>query len=227
MKLDILYEDNHIIVAYKPIGVLSQSDGTNTLDMLSLIKDYIKVKYNKPNDVFLGLVHRLDRNTSGVMIFARTSKAAKRLQEAMNNNGFHKSYLAIVEGNLKVSDNYILLKDKLFKDERQNKSFVSNKGLEAMLEYKVLANKDNKSLIDIHLLTGRHHQIRCQFSNICHPLVGDLKYGSKYNLGNYYALQSYKLSVIHPTLKENMTFYKLDDTHEFKNFQKELKNISQ
>lgn len=208
MKLNILYEDNHIIVAYKPQGILSQADSSGAEDMLTIIKDYIKEKYNKPGDVFLGLVHRLDRNTSGVMVFARTSKAASRLSESIKNHKLQKEYLAIVEGKMKISDDFIELRNNLYKDEDLNKSFVSNKNgsKEALLYYKVLDSCNDLSLVRIRLITGRHHQIRCQFANIGHPLLGDLKYNAKTNLGNYYALQAYKLKLVHPTLKDTMEF---------------------
>ncbi len=217
MKLDILYEDNHIIVAYKPKGILSQADGSEALDMLTLLKEYIKVKYNKPGDVYLGLVHRLDRNTSGVMVFARTSKAASRLSEDIRNNKMHKEYLAILEGNMPISSQFITLKDYLLKNESENKSYVNKNGKEAILEYKVLASTNNESLVRIKLITGRHHQIRCQFANINHPLVGDNKYGAKKTNG-LYCLQAYKLSFIHPTIKDERIFTKIDIDSSYSKF---------
>lgn len=216
MDLKILYEDNHIIVCYKPKGILSQSDGSSTLDMLSILKDYIKKKYNKPGDVYLGLVHRLDRNTDGVMVFARTSKAASRLSDDIKNDRFHKKYLAVVEGRLDGSSE---LKDYLFFDSLKKKSFVkkTKDSKEAILIYNALDYKNNKTLLDILLKTGRHHQIRCQLSNIGHPIVGDLKYGSIINIGNSYLLSSYSLSIIHPTKKEEMTFEYINKEY-FKDF---------
>lgn len=216
MDLKILYEDNHIIVCYKPKGILSQSDGSSTLDMLSILKDYIKKKYNKPGDVYLGLVHRLDRNTDGVMVFARTSKAASRLSDDIKNDRFHKKYLAVVEGRLDGSSE---LKDYLFFDSLKKKSFVkkTKDSKEAILIYNALDYKNNKTLLDILLKTGRHHQIRCQLSNIGHPIVGDLKYGSNINIGNSYLLSSYSLSIIHPTKKEKMTFEYINKEY-FKDF---------
>lgn len=216
MDLKILYEDNHIIVCYKPKGILSQSDGSSTLDMLSILKDYIKKKYNKPGDVYLGLVHRLDRNTDGVMVFARTSKAASRLSDDIKNDRFHKKYLAVVEGRLDGSRE---LKDYLFFDSLKKKSFVkkTKDSKEAILIYNALDYKNNKTLLDILLKTGRHHQIRCQLSNIGHPIVGDLKYGSNINIGNSYLLSSYSLSIIHPTKKEEMTFEYINKEY-FKDF---------
>ncbi|MGM9971008.1 MAG: RluA family pseudouridine synthase [Anaeroplasmataceae bacterium] len=220
MELKILYEDNHIIVVHKPKGILSQKDITNDPDMLTIIKDYIKRKYNKPGDVYLGLVHRLDRNTSGVMVFAKTSKAAARLNEMIKNNKLHKEYLAIVEGKMDLNDDFILLKNNIIKDDKQNKALISNnpESKEALLGYKVLDSINNLSLVRIKLITGRFHQIRCQFSNMGHPLYGDLKYGSKNNLGNYYSLEAYKLSFIHPTLKEKMEFSYISDERYFKIF---------
>ena len=216
MDLKILYEDNHIIVCYKPKGILSQSDGSSSLDMLSILKDYIKKKYNKPGDVYLGLVHRLDRNTDGVMVFARTSKAASRLSDDIKNDRFHKKYLAVVEGRLDGSSE---LKDYLFFDSLKKKSFVkkTKDSKEAILIYNALDYKNNKTLLDILLKTGRHHQIRCQLSNIGHPIVGDLKYGSNINIGNSYLLSSYSLSIIHPTKKEEMTFEYINKEY-FKDF---------
>jgi 23S rRNA pseudouridine1911/1915/1917 synthase len=216
MDLKILYEDNHIIVCYKPKGILSQSDGSSTLDMLSILKDYIKKKYNKPGDVYLGLVHRLDRNTDGVMVFARTSKAASRLSDDIKNDRFHKKYLAVVEGRLDGSSE---LKDYLFFDSLKKKSFVkkTKDSKEAILIYNALDYKNNKTLLDVLLKTGRHHQIRCQLSNIGHPIVGDLKYGSNINIGNSYLLSSYSLSIIHPTKKEEMTFEYINKEY-FKDF---------
>ena len=213
--LDILYEDNHIIVCYKTKGILSQADGSNKPDMLTLIKAYIKDKYNKPGDVYLGLVHRLDINTSGVMVFAKTSKAASRLSEQVKKHIFLKKYMAVVEGELKTDD-YILLEAKLLKNETERKSYISANGQDAKLEYKTLNNysikNQNVSLLDIKLLTGRFHQIRCQFSAIGHPLYGDTKYGSKNSISqNDFPLYAYSLSFVHPTLKETMTFEKIED----------------
>lgn len=210
--LNILYEDNQVIVVFKPRGMLSQGDGTKSPDILSILKGYIKEKYNKPGEVYLGLLHRLDRNTSGVMVFARTSKAAARLSsDISNHNSFEKYYLAVVEGYLNNKEE--ILQDMLYWDEKQKKAFIKkNKdSKEAKLRYNVIKQESNKSLLDITLYTGRHHQIRCQLSNIGHPIVGDVKYGSKFPMGNFYALTAYKLKFIHPTLKEEMSFEYIDD----------------
>ena len=201
-RLVILYEDNHIIVVYKFPGILSQSDNTKDLDMVSIIKTYLKDRYHKPGNVYLGLVHRLDRPVKGVMVFAKTSKAAARLSEQIRNGQMHKKYYAVVEGILKEKEG--ILENKIEKIDNKKVLIDSPNGKEARLEYKVLKEKDNLSLVDINLLTGRYHQIRLQFSSKNHPLYGDTLYGSK-NKGDL-ALISYSLSFIHPTTKEKMYF---------------------
>lgn len=214
MNFKILYEDNHIIVVVKPANIPVQADKTGDLDMLTLIKNYLKEKYNKKGNVYLGLVHRLDRMVGGVMVFAKTSKAASRISEYIRQKNFKKRYFAIVNGKLEVN-----LQDRiesyLIKNERLNMSKVvdSNKkgAKQAILEYKVLKNfkllgKDY-SLVDIDLQTGRHHQIRVQFASIGHPLYGDIKYGQKQNkVGQNLALWSYYLSFFHPTKDEYLEF---------------------
>ena len=183
--------------------------------MLTIVKEYIKVKYNKPGNVYLGLVHRLDRMVGGVMVFAKTSKAASRISEYIRQKNVKKRYLAVVNGTLPVSDQKVELRNYLVKNERLNMSRVvdsTTKGSkEAILEYKVLKNftyngKDY-SLVDIDLHTGRHHQIRLQFAHIGHPLYGDIKYGQKVNkVGQNLALFSYYLSFFHPTKDEYLEF---------------------
>ena len=201
-RLVILYEDNHIIVVYKFSGILSQSDSTKDLDMVSIIKTYLKDRYHKPGNVYLGLVHRLDRPVKGVMVFAKTSKAAARLSKQIKNGQMHKKYYAVVEGILKEKEG--ILENKIEKIDNKKVLIDTPNGKEARLEYKVLKEKDNLSLVDINLLTGRYHQIRLQFSSRNHPLYGDTLYGSKYK-GDL-ALISYSLSFIHPTTKEKMCF---------------------
>lgn len=201
-RLVILYEDNHIIVVYKFSGILSQSDNTKDLDMVSIIKTYLKDRYHKPGNVYLGLVHRLDRPVKGVMVFAKTSKAAARLSEQIRNGQMHKKYYAVVEGILKEKEG--ILENKIEKIDNKKVLIDSINGKEAKLEYKVIKEKDNLSLVDITLLTGRYHQIRLQFSSRNHPLYGDTLYGSKYK-GDL-ALISYSLSFIHPITKEKMCF---------------------
>ncbi len=208
--MKIFYEDNHIIVAYKPKGVLSQADGSNKPDMLTLLKEYIKVKYNKPGNVYLGLVHRLDTNTSGVMVFARTSKAAARLSEAIKNHELKKKYIATVEGIISNKD-YIELESYLLKNEIERKSYINKNGQQAILKYRLISNYKINNIdvsdIEIDLKTGRFHQIRCQMSSIGHPLYGDKKYGSKNTIDeNSFPLEAYYLSFPHPTTKEILEF---------------------
>ena len=207
---DILYEDNHVIVVLKPAGIPSQADKSGDIDILSMVKEYIKEKYNKPGNVYLGLVHRLDRMTAGIMVFAKTSKGASRLSENIRNGDFKKEYLACVEGKLELNLT-ATLKDYIVKDEKNNLSKIvksSHKGAkEALLEYAVIGHtvyKDKTySYVKIKLYTGRHHQIRVQFSNIGHPLYGDVKYGGK---PGDLALFAYKLSTYHPTKDEMLEF---------------------
>lgn len=197
--INILYEDNHIIIVEKKVGILSQEDYTKDKDMLNITKQYIKEKYQKPSNVYLGLVHRLDRMVGGIMIFAKTSKAARRISEQIKNKQFQKYYLAIVNGKLEDG----ILKDNLKKIK--NKSIVSKDGKESILEYKVLEynKKLNASLVKIKLITGRHHQIRVQFSSRNHYLLGDHKYGKG---DKNIALYAYKIKFYHPTKKEELTF---------------------
>ena len=201
MKFKILYEDNHIIVVVKPSGILSQGDNTKDDDMLSLIKEYIKVKYQKPGNVYLGLIHRLDRMTSGVMVFGKTSKASSRLSNDIRNHLFSKKYYAIVKGTISNSGEMV---DCLMKNESTGISYVDKNGKEAKLKYKVIKKMDNLNLVDIELLSGRHHQIRVQFSSRNNPVLGDALYDEKYD-GKLY-LHAYSLSFNHPITKEKMEF---------------------
>ena len=208
-NLDVLYEDNHIIVVVKPVNIPSQGDKTGDIDMLSIIKDYLIKKYNKPGDAYLGLVHRLDRPTGGVMVFAKTSKAASRLSEQVRNHEFKKSYLAIVDG--KMEQDKGTFKDYLLKNEKTNLSKVVPKetknAKEAILDYEVVKYNDeiNMSVVKVDLHTGRHHQIRVQFASRGHSLNGDQKYGTR-GRGKQLCLWAYKLSFKHPTTKEELTF---------------------
>jgi 23S rRNA pseudouridine1911/1915/1917 synthase len=203
----ILYEDNHLIVAVKPAGVLSQSDGSDAPDMLTILKAYIKDKYSKPGEVYLGLVHRLDRPVSGVMVFARTSKAASRLSEQIRTRRVEKLYRAVVQGRLEGTgslENYIL------KDPSANKVTVYDREVPgakyAVLEYRSVKASDDRSLIEIRLGTGRAHQIRAQFANAGHPLLGDRRYGNTVLRDGDICLQSFKLAFDHPTKGERMSF---------------------
>lgn len=205
-NINVLYEDNHLLVVVKPAGIPSQSDISGDTDMLTLLKDYIKVKYNKPGNVYLGLVHRLDRPVSGVMVFARTSKAAARLTEQIKKGTFKKLYHLVCEG--KPSGGR--LEHYLRKDFKTNivKSVPqgTNGGKFAMLDYKVLETQNNKSLCEVDLITGRSHQIRVQFASIGHPLVNDMKYNKNAKPGHWISLYSHSITLMHPTKKEQMTF---------------------
>lgn len=211
MNLNVIYEDNHVIVVVKPKGIPSQADKSKDKDMLTIVKEYINEKYNKSGNVYVGLVHRLDRMTEGLMVFAKTSKAASRLSMYIRDGDLKKEYLAVVYGRLKIGTTQEL-KDYVLKNESSNISKVvkenTNGAKEALLEYKTIGNtiyRDKEcSYIVVKLYTGRHHQIRLQMSNIGYPLVGDVKYGlpQKDDL----ALVAYKLRFIHPTKDEIMSF---------------------
>lgn len=203
-KINIIYEDNHIIVVEKPINVPTCEDDSKDIDLLSLVKFYLKEKYNKPGNVYLGLVHRLDRPVGGIMVFAKTSKAASRLNEQIRENKIEKKYYCVVSGILKNKSD--ILKDYLLKDSKMNKVVVNKKGKYAELDYKVLAEKENLSLIEVNLHTGRSHQIRVQFSSRNYPLFGDQKYNKKAIVGEQIALYSFSLTFKHPISKEVMTF---------------------
>lgn len=209
--LEILFEDNHVIVVVKPANIPSQEDKTGDKDMLTLIKEYIKDKYNKPGNVYLGLVHRLDRPVGGVMVFAKTSKAASRLSEEVRSKSMQKHYLAIVNGKMEKEKNTLV--DFLWKDEKKNTSYVVKEGKKnskmAELDYEVLKydKKEDLSLVKIDLHTGRHHQIRVQFSSRMHALYGDNKYHGR-GAGTGICLWAYELSFKHPVSKEEMSFEK-------------------
>lgn len=208
-NLKVIYEDNHIIVVEKPVNIPSQGDKTGDIDMLSIIKAYLKEKYNKPGEVYLGLVHRLDRPTGGVMVFAKTSKAASRLSEQVRNKEMHKQYLCIVDG--KMEEKQGTFKDYLYKNEKTNTSRIAKpnekKAKEAILDYEVIKYNEeiNLSVIKINLHTGRHHQIRVQFASRNHSLYGDQKYGTR-GRGKQLALWAFSLSFKHPTTKEVLLF---------------------
>lgn len=209
MNLKVLYEDNHIIVVEKPVNIPSQGDKTGDEDMLTIIKQYIKEKYDKPGDVYLGLVHRLDRPTGGVMVFARTSKAASRLSEQVRDKKMHKKYLCIVDG--KMENQTGSMRDFLLKKEKTNTSKVVKEGTknakEAILDYEVVKYNEeiNMSVVKVDLHTGRHHQIRVQFASRGHSLSGDQKYGTR-GRGKQLALWAYSLSFTHPVTKKELIF---------------------
>lgn len=207
--LKVIYEDNHLLVVEKPVNILSQGDDTNDKDMVNLLKSYVKEKYNKLGNVYIGLIHRLDRPVGGVMVFAKTSKAASRLSEQVRNKSFKKTYRAVIHG--KMNKNNDTLNDYLYKNKKTNMVSVVNKNHKdakaAELSYETLGFKENKSLVEIDLKTGRSHQIRVQFSSRKHPLFGDQRYGQDVNkVGQQISLWSYRINIIHPTTKEKMEF---------------------
>ena len=208
-KLNVLYEDNHVIVVEKPVNIPSQADKTGDVDMLSIVKHYLKEKYQKPGEVYLGLVHRLDRPVGGVMVFAKTSKAAARLSEQVRSKQFEKQYLVVVDG--KMEPERGILEDYLLKNERKNISRVVEQGTKnaklASLDYEVLkyAEDIQLSVVKVNLHTGRHHQIRVQFASRGHSLYADQKYGTR-GRGKQIALWAYKLSFYHPITKQKLTF---------------------
>ena len=199
----IIYVDNHLLVVEKPQNVLVQADNTNDLDLLTSLKKYIKEKYNKPGEVYLGLVHRLDRPVGGVMVFARTSKSASRLSNMIRIGEFEKTYLAVVEG-MPLEEG--AFEDYLLKLENENKTIVDKNGKYSKLSYKLLGFKDGLSLVKIKLETGRSHQIRVQFSSRGYALWGDQKYNFKVKVGEQIALWSYELKFKHPVRDEIMDF---------------------
>lgn len=203
-KINIIYEDNHLLVVEKPVNIPVQEDKSKDTDMITILKKYRIEHENKKGDAFIGLVHRLDRPVGGIMVFAKTSKAASRLSEEIRNNTFHKTYLAVVQNKLPKTG---ILEDYLIKDKNNNISKITNKenGKYSALEYKVLNTKDNLSLVEINLITGRSHQIRLQFSSRENPLVGDSKYGNNPNNINI-ALFAKSITFKHPTTKETLTF---------------------
>ena len=204
-KINIIYEDNHLLVVEKPINIPVCEDESKDLDLLSILKNYLKVKYNKPGNVYLGLVHRLDRPVGGVMVFAKTSKAANRLSKQVSDHILKKTYIAVVEGKIKKED---VLVDYLYKDSKKNISYVvaKDKGKESILSYKVLNYNNDASLIEINLKTGRSHQIRVQFSSRGYPLIGDAKYNKNHDGKTNVALFAKRLEFTHPVTKEILCF---------------------
>ena len=202
-SLHILYEDNHLLVVEKPANIPVQADASGDEDLLSRCKAYIKEAHHKPGEVYLGLVHRLDRPVGGVMVFARTSKAAARLTAQFQNRQAKKRYAAIVEGDPQAKDTLV---DWLLKDESTNTSRVVPEGTEgakrAVLDYRTLARDGKTALLDVSLGTGRPHQIRVQLSSRHLPIVGDMRYNPAERPGNQIRLWAYLLTIQHPTLGE-------------------------
>lgn len=206
--IPIIFEDNHLLVIDKPAGVLSQEDHTSDPDVLTLCKQYLKKEYNKPGNVWLGLVHRLDRPVSGLMVLAKTSKAASRLSEEVRNNRIDKTYWALVYGMTPMEAD---LKHYLEKDRRTNlvRAYNSKRGKakEAKLSFKTIKQSRDYSIVEVDLETGRPHQIRVQLEKIGHPIFGDYKYGEEDSgPGKNMALRSMRLSFKHPTVDKEMHF---------------------
>ena len=205
--MNILYEDNHILIVDKAPGEIVQGDKTGDTPLSETLKQYLKEKYNKPGNVFCGVVHRIDRPVGGVVIFAKTSKALERLNKMLREGEIHKTYWAIVEGKPEKPEGRLI--NHLKSDGRINKTFVTGpddpEGKESILDYKTLAEGDRYTLLEIKLLTGRKHQIRAQLSAIGHPIKGDLKYGSKRsNPDGSISLLAKKTEFVHPVSKQDI-----------------------
>lgn len=200
----ILYEDNHIVVVYKSSGEIVQGDKTGDRPLADMVKQYIKEKYNKPGDVFLGVVHRLDRPVAGLVVFARTSKALARLNEMFRKGEVHKTYWAITIQRPQADEGTI--EGWITRNEKLNKSFHHNREVpdskHAVLNYQYLSSSDRYHLLKVNLLTGRHHQIRCQLAAIGCPIKGDLKYGApRSNPDGSISLLARRIEFVHPVSK--------------------------
>ena len=217
-NLNIIYEDNHIIVVVKPQNIPVQGDISGDTDLLTMIKQYRADHEHKPGEVYLGLVHRLDRPTGGVMVFAKTSKAAARLCESITSGDFEKKYLTVVRG--RPVERNGRLEQYLLKDERLNKVFVAPMGSvgakKAITEYTTLDTRDDMSLLKVEILTGRGHQIRVQLASILCPIIGDRKYNEDKNAPRCnMALWAYELRFSHPVTHEKMVYRVSPDPTEF------------
>lgn len=205
--MQVLYEDNHLIIVYKEAGEIVQADKSGDIPLSEIVKQWLKTKYNKPGNVFLGVVHRLDRPVSGLVIFAKTSKALTRLNNMFRNGEIHKTYWAIVTR--PPFEPEATLTDWLVRNERQNKSYAYNHQVptskKSILHYKVINQTDHYTLLEVNLMTGRHHQIRCQLSNMDCPIKGDLKYGApRSNPDGGISLLSHRVEFVHPVSKETI-----------------------
>jgi 23S rRNA pseudouridine1911/1915/1917 synthase len=229
--IPVLYEDNHILVVVKPVNMPTQEDDSRDPDLLNTLKAELKVRYQKPGNVYLGLVHRLDRPVGGVMVFAKTSKAASRLSEEVRTRHLDKTYIAVVHGKPKKPEDTLI--HWLLKDTSNNTVHVVREGAsgakEAILDYQTLGNSDGLSLIRIKLHTGRSHQIRVQLAAIGCPLFGDQRYGSGLNKpGQQLALWSIGLSFLHPTLKEKVRYSSLPpEQHPWSLWSELIRDLSQ
>jgi 23S rRNA pseudouridine1911/1915/1917 synthase len=206
--MEVIYEDNHIIIVNKQSGEIVQGDKTGDRPLSDIVKDYIKEKYQKPGAVFLGVVHRLDRPVSGLVVFARTSKALTRLNKMFAEGEVHKTYWALVKNAPQKTED--TLTHWLVRNEKQNKSYAyateKPNAKKAILKYRLIGKSDNYSLLEVQLMTGRHHQIRCQLAAMGCPIKGDLKYGApRSNPDGSISLQSHRVEFIHPVSKERIT----------------------
>ena len=206
--MEVIYEDNHIIIVNKQSGEIVQGDKTGDRPLSDIVKDYIKEKYAKPGAVFLGVVHRLDRPVCGLVVFARTSKALTRLNKMFAEGEVHKTYWAIVKR--REGDEWHTLEHWLVRNEKQNKSYAYDherpNAKKAVLKYRTIAHSDNYTLLEVRLLTGRHHQIRCQLAAMGCPIKGDLKYGApRSNPDGSISLMARRVEFIHPVSKESIT----------------------
>lgn len=203
----VVYEDNHVIIVHKESGEIVQGDKTGDKPLSETVKDYIRDKYHKPGNVFLGVVHRLDRPVIGLVVFARTSKALSRLNDMFRNGEVHKTYWAITKN--KPAEDEGTLVNWIVRNEKQNKSYVYDKEVpgakRAELKYRVIAHAENYHLLEVHLLTGRHHQIRCQLAHMDCAIKGDLKYGApRSNPDGSISLLSREVAFIHPVSKKEI-----------------------
>lgn len=206
--MQVVYEDNHIIIVSKLSGEIVQGDKTGDRTLADDVKQYIKEKYAKPGNVFLGVVHRLDRPVWGLVVFAKTSKALSRLNDMFRTGDVHKTYWAITQNC--PAEPEATLTDWIRRNEKQNKSYAYDREVpnskKAMLHYKVIGRSDNYTLVEVNLMTGRHHQIRCQLSNIGCPIKGDLKYGARRsNPDGSISLLARRIEFVHPVSKEHIT----------------------
>ncbi|HEY4263263.1 MAG TPA: RluA family pseudouridine synthase [Schlesneria sp.] len=205
--MDVLFEDNHCLAVDKPAGLLTMGDSSGQPTLVDAARDYLRRKYNKPGNVFVGVVHRLDRPVSGVVLFARTSKGASRLSEQFRLRTVEKTYHALVEGNVSPSEG--ILRDRLVKDRARNVVAVVDEddddGQDCVLGYRRLRKSGRLTLVEIRPETGRSHQIRVQLSNHGWPIAGDKKYGSKIHVDGFIGLHAASLTFQHPTSKETIT----------------------
>lgn len=205
--MTVLYEDNHLIIVNKNSSEIVQGDKTGDKPLVDVVKDYIKEKYHKPGNVFLGVVHRLDRPVSGLVVFARTSKALTRLNEMFRTKEVHKTYWAIVGNRPSAPEGELI--HWLVRNEKQNKSYAYDKEVQgskkAILDYRLIGQSDRYFLLEINLKTGRHHQIRCQLAKMGCPIKGDLKYGApRSNPDGSICLHARRITFIHPVSKKEI-----------------------